>query len=114
MKNYSRQIFDLVEKANPNDPISFTVQAVKPLAIEKLNEAIENCRDCKIGQSDHCFKTISRGNENASVLMLYDFPVRPQKNLRKGVLKVYENVEEWNIMQKIISAYHINQTPYFL
>ena len=113
MKNYARQIFDAVKAANPKNPIDFAAQAIKPLAIEKLNLAIKNCHDCKISQLSQCCKTISRGNADASILVLCDFPVESQQNSGNGVLSVYEDAEEWTMIQKIISAYHINQSSLF-
>lgn len=111
--NSLQMIREIVKTARPPDPINFVIEAIKPLAINNLNIAIKNCKDCEVSQYTGCFKTLTRGNEQASVLVLCDFPTESQKNTNDKFIKVYEHAEEWKIMQKIISAYNINPNSLF-
>ena len=61
------KILNLVKEANPANPISFVHNIVKPLANEQLNNYILECEDCNIC---NCTKTITKGNPNASIMII--------------------------------------------
>lgn len=63
------QILELVKKTDPDNPIAFVKNIVKPMACDKLNEAIKSCEDCEIG-CNNAVKTITKGNPNASIMII--------------------------------------------
>lgn len=108
-----RTIYNAVKSANPHNPIDYVTQIVKPLAIESLREAIRNCYECPIANYERSLKTLPRGTAKASVLIIGDFPTENQFNFNERVTEVYENANEWYILQKIIAAYNINPDSLF-
>ena len=63
------QIFNLVQEVDPDNPISYVKNIVKPMAHDKLNSAILACEDCEIGCGD-CIKTLTKGNPNATIMII--------------------------------------------
>lgn len=61
------KIFNLVKEVDPPNPLDYVRNIVKPLAQEKLNQYILECEDCDICKNK---KTISKGNPNASVVII--------------------------------------------
>ena len=86
------QILELVKQANPANPVDYVHDIVRPLGIEKLNNALKTCSDCPISESGR--RTLFRGRPNSSVMFISDMP---------------DSAEAGGIMDKIIDAYHINK-----
>lgn len=70
------KILDLVKEANPSNPISFVHNIVKPFAIEQLDNYILNCNDCDIC---NCTKTLTKGNPNASIMIIGESSTEDQQ-----------------------------------
>lgn len=64
------QIYDLVSQANPDNPVDFVHNIVKPLAINKLNTYIAECQECPISKYNR--KSIAFGDPNAPILIIGD------------------------------------------
>lgn len=71
------QILELVKQVNPPNPIDYVHNLVKPLAQEKLNNYIIECKDCSIC---NCKKTITNGNPNASIVIIGESCSEDQQN----------------------------------
>lgn len=111
MDNIQQEILKLVEKANPNNPITYVSNIVRPLAVERLNEAIETCSSCPI--ANNCVKTKVSGNPNASVLILGEAPSvsdnsgiafqcdEQSNKMIKALQRVNANFEELAFMNSI-------------
>lgn len=63
-------ILKLVEKENPDNPIEYVNSIVRDLAVNKLNDYIFSCNECKIACANR--KTYASGNTNASVMIILD------------------------------------------
>lgn len=68
--NIEEQIHELVEQANPLNPVSYVTKIVKDLAHNKLTESILECTDCECNTGN--IKTLPHGNVNASLLVISD------------------------------------------
>lgn len=68
MDKIQKQIFELVKQANPDNPLAFVLNSVKPLAQEKLNDCISSCNACGICELNN--KTITYGNPNAPIMII--------------------------------------------
>lgn len=71
------KILELVKEVNPDNPISFVHNLVKPFAKQKLDNYILECEDCDICKTK---KTITKGNPNASVLIIGESSTEDQQN----------------------------------
>ena len=112
--NYEQIIRDTVTAAAPNDPMNYVMQVVRPLAMNAMEHSIKECDYCPIAQQGRCVKTIPKGTENASILVIGDFPTKEQWKNENTIQHVYEDTPEWTkIIKKIIDAYHINEKSLF-
>lgn len=69
MTTAEEQILKLVEMENPDNPLAFVKNIVKPLAKTKLDQAILSCQECEIGCASRG-RTITKGNPNASIMII--------------------------------------------
>lgn len=68
MDEIQQQIYELVKNANPDNPLAFVHNIVKPLAKEKLDNCIFECDACGICSLNQ--KTITYGNPNAPIMII--------------------------------------------
>lgn len=101
------QIEELVKKANPDNPISFVHNIVKPLAKGKLDTYIQNCNDCNIC---NCTKTLTKGNPNASILIIGESSSEDQQEQEYG--EPFEN-NSGEILKAVLNKLNINQDELF-
>lgn len=71
------RIYELVQEADPDNPLSFVQNIVKPMCIDKLNNAIASCEDCDISCGK---KSLVRGNPNASILVIGESVSKEQQD----------------------------------
>lgn len=72
------KILELVKEVDPDNPISFVHNLVKPYAKQKLDNYILECEDCcNICKTQ---KTITKGNPNASILIIGESSTEDQQN----------------------------------
>lgn len=103
------KIYEIVKKENPDNPLSFVLNAVKPLAIEKLNNAIKTCEDCKI--SCNSVKSLTKGNPNASILIIGDF-ITEEQNVRKKDCVPFDDYAGESLYS-ILDYYNVNRNQLF-
>lgn len=104
------EILKLVKEANPDNPISFVHNIVKPLAIEKLNSYILDCKDCDICNST---KTITKGNPNASVMIIGESCTLDQQNDKINCTYPFDN-EYGEVIDSILKKLNINIDEVFV
>lgn len=102
------KILQLVQEADPSNPMSYVEDIVKPLARKKLDGYISTCGDC-----DTCrgTKSLTYGNHNAAVMIIGESVLEEQCG-EKEVFPL-QGAPEWEMMQKIVSAYNINPEQLF-
>ena len=61
-------IYNLVARTDPDNPLDYVRNIVKPLAQNKLDNLILECDQCDICKNS--VKTITRGNPNAPIMIL--------------------------------------------
>jgi DNA polymerase len=72
------KILELVKQVNPDNPLSYVQNIVKPMSKEKLDEAIASCEDCEIACNSK--KSVTMGNPNASILVIGESVSEEQQN----------------------------------
>ena len=102
-------ILELVKKAQPDNPISFVHNIVKPYAIEKLNNYIKDCQDCGIC---NCVKTITSGNPNASVMIIGESSTEDQQYSDSNYDVPFNN-SSGEILNKVLDNLNINKDEIF-
>jgi uracil-DNA glycosylase family 4 len=66
---------------NPDDPMQFVLDSVKPLCRQKLNEHIMDCSLCGANYKDNT-KSLFYGDYNAPILFISDYPSMGQEDNR--------------------------------
>ena len=72
-------IRDAVKASGVADPYDYVVRAIRPLAIQAMNEAMAGCKDCKMNKDGHCNKSrlLAENPDAINVLVIADYPVNP-------------------------------------
>lgn len=65
-----KQIYSLVKRKNPGNPLAYVRDIVRPLSMDTLTQCIRNCNDCSIGNG---VRSLPYGNYNGSILIIRDF-----------------------------------------
>ena len=65
-----KKILNLIRQLNLDNPLEYTRNLVAPLCMDKLNDYILECNDCKTCKN--CEKKIAIGNPNANYLIIND------------------------------------------
>ena len=64
-------ILDVIKTINPDNPMQYVIDIVKPYAIEKLNEKISLCSRCPISNNKH--RSYVSGNIESDLLIICDY-----------------------------------------
>lgn len=74
-------IRDAVKASGVADPYDYVVRAIRPLAIQAMNEAMAGCKDCKMNKDGHCNKShlLAENPDAINVLVISDYPVNPSE-----------------------------------
>ena len=102
------QILQIVKEVNPDNPISYVHNLVKPFAQEKLNSYILECNDCSIC---NCKKTLTKGNPNASVMIIGESCSEDQQN-SDGINYPFNN-EAGESLHKTLQILNVNTDEIF-
>lgn len=103
MENIEDSVYSLVQEANPDNPIQFVTDIVRPLAKAKLDSYIIDCRDCGIC---NCTKTITKGNPNASIMIIGESSTEDQQY--EEVAEPFEN-ESGELLNRALDRLNINR-----
>lgn len=68
MEQIKEKILALIKMANPEDPVSYVRDIIKPYALEKVNSDISACNKC--GLCNFGIKTNAYGDINSKILMV--------------------------------------------
>lgn len=98
------QIYSLVKNKNPNNPLAYVRNIVRPLSIDKLIQCMKSCNDCSIGNN---VRSLPYGNYNGSILIVRDF-VSKEYLGKKYVYAYNENNESDAAVKQSIEQYGIN------
>jgi DNA polymerase len=101
------QILQLVKQADPDNPISYVHNIVKPFAQEKLNNYILNCTDCSIC---NCKKSITKGNPNASIMIIGESCTEDQQS--SEINYPFDN-ESGQALYKTLDSLNVNLDELF-
>lgn len=102
------QILKLIEQANPDNPISFVHNIVKPLAKKKLDDYILACEDCGICNTK---KTITRGNPNASIMIIGESSTEDQQDSPAEIFPF--NNQAGELLARALTKLNINENEIF-
>lgn len=110
MDNTQNTILDLVKGVNPDNPLSYVLNAVKPLAKQKLDEAIFSCTDCEI--SCNSKKSLTKGNPNASILIIGESVTIDQQESDEECVYPFED-DYKEALTNILDSLNINYNQLF-
>lgn len=102
------QILELIEKANPANPISYALNIVKPLAKKKLDDYILTCEDCGICNTK---KTITKGNPNASIIIIGESSTEDQQDSPDKIFPF--NNQAGESLAKVLTNLNVNEDEIF-
>lgn len=88
-------IYNLVEKTNPDNPLDYVRNIVKPLAKNKLDNLILSCNDCSI--CNNSVKTVTRGNPNAPIMIIGESVSKEQQEAGQNTYPLYEDSASQNL-----------------
>jgi DNA polymerase len=103
------QILELIDQADPANPIDFVHKLVKPLAKKKLDEYILGCEDCDICNTK---KTITNGNPNASILIIGESSTEDQQTDSSAEIFPFNN-ESGESLAKVLEKLNVNKDEIF-
>lgn len=103
------QILKLVEDADPANPITFVHNIVKPLAQKKLDNYILECEDCGICNTK---KTITKGNPNASIMIIGEASTEDQQDDSSDNVFPFENTSG-ELLAKALEKLNVNEEQLF-
>lgn len=104
------QIYQLVSNANPVNPMEYVASIVRPLMRNRIDEYLQTDEDI---QSEYSIRSITKGDSQASVLLIGEHIIESQLSLGKETVYPFEGTEEKELLDKIIEAYHINPNQLF-
>lgn len=104
-----QQIYDLVVKANKDDPMRYVQNIVKPLARQALDNAILECDACDI--CNNSVKSITKGNPNAPILILGESVSKEQQEAGQNVYALEDNAG--NILNDVLKYLGVGEDKVF-
>lgn len=102
------RILELVQAADPANPMSYVHNIVREYSRSKMDQYILGCQDCEI--AGKC-KTVSRGNANATVMVISESPSEDQVGTDTAQ-KALDN-ESGKIMDIVIEKMGVNPDEIF-
>lgn len=63
-------ILEEIKQVNPDNPLEYCRQIIAPFAIDKLNDIISSCNECRTACCDN--KRLFSGNPNANFMLVTD------------------------------------------
>ena len=105
------KILQLIQEENPDNPLLYVKNLVKPMMINKINNYIEECNYCPNRYSG--FKTIPYGNINANILIICEQPLQSQLQLNKDIVSVLEGTQEKEILSTVFEEYNVKEEQFY-
>lgn len=105
------KILQLIQEENPDNPLLYVKNLVKPMMINKINNYIEECDYCPNRYSG--FKTIPYGNINANILIICEQPLQSQLQLDKDIVSVLEGTQEKEILSTVFEEYNVKEEQFY-
>lgn len=105
------KILQLIQEENPDNPLLYVKNLVKPMMINKINNYIKECDYCPNRYSG--FKTIPYGNINANILIIYEQPLQSQLQLDKDIVSVLEGTQEKEILFTVFEEYNVKEEQFY-
>lgn len=103
-------IYNLVTQVNPDNPLDYVRNIVKPLAQNKLNDYILNCNECDICKNS--VKTITRGNPNAPIMIIGESVSKEQQENNQNTYPLYNDSASYNL-DNILNYLHVDYNKLF-
>ena len=105
------KILQLIQEENPDNPLLYVKNLVKPMMINKINNYIEECDYCPNRFSG--FKTIPYGNINANILIICEQPLQSQLQLNKDIVSALEGTQEKEILSTVFEEYNVKEEQFY-
>lgn len=90
--------------------LDYTMRIIRPQCVAELNQSVASCETCECCKNGF-HSQIYGDPAKADILIIGDYISEEQtKNARdKKLLYPYQGSEAWNIMQKIMTSFHVKQ-----
>lgn len=106
MDEIAKQILELVEERDPDNPLQYVKQIVQEMSCNKIKKHIMNCKDCDM----HCdFRELPHGNPNASLMIIGS---SPEDALTENQLALNYG-ESKRVLDIILDSLNVNKEEVF-
>ena len=103
-------IYNLVAQVDPDNPLDYVRNIVKPLAKKKLDDYILNCSECDI--CNNSVKTITRGNPNAPIMIIGESVSKEQQEKGQNTYPFVEDKATENL-NKVLNYLNVDENKLF-
>lgn len=103
------QILELIKNENPGNPIAYVHNIVQEYSRQKLDNHIKSCEDCDICNG---IKSITKGNSNASVLIIGEAVSEDQVEEDIKYVYPFEN-KSGELLNTVLESLNVNQDEIF-
>lgn len=103
------KILELVNQANPQNPMAFVRNIIKDSAIGKMNSYIASCNDCGMCNNT---RTLAAGNPHSSVMIISDCATSDQMQLNRPAYPL-EGTQELSCLTEALTYLNVNLKEIF-
>ena len=101
----NKRIISSIKAINPENPMEYVVNLIKPLTIESFNDKIYKCNKCSIGCTGKEHKSSIFGNANSPILVITDYIKTNRINEKHTpLLDEYHSLDMWYSLLKNIGV----------
>lgn len=108
-EDVQNKILELVNQANPQNPMAFVRNIIKDSAIGKMNNYIASCNDCGMC---NLTRTIAVGNPRSSVMIISDCATSEQLQLNQAIAP-FEGTQEISYLKEVFNYLNVNLNEIF-
>ena len=103
-------IYNLVAQVDPDNPLDYVRNIVKPLAQCKLDNLILTCDECEICKNS--VKTVTRGNPNAPIMIIGEAVSKEQQEAGQNTYPLYNDSASDNL-NKVLEYLNVDEDKLF-
>lgn len=103
-------IYNLVARTDPDNPLDYVRNIVKPLAQNKLDNLILECDQCDICKNS--VKTITRGNPNAPIMIIGEAVSKEQQEAGQNTYPLTDDNASKNL-NEVLRYLNVNEDKLF-
>lgn len=106
------EILELVEEANPADPLKFVRNIVAEYSLQKMHGYMENCHDCT--SCGNCNKkSLTTGPLDASVMVISEAITTEQGNMVEGLTEPLRGSQAYDYVKSVFDFLKVDSDKIF-